>query len=134
MRRSTWPADANDGTRRQAHVRQSLDSVNAIRECDEINDLMIRNLVAALAIKTKPIQGSAEFPVIKAHQPAISDGRKRGRTAKIPCAGNKAGANGVRFAAFSLKPRRWFAGFVEDFPFVETVIRSVQPHHPVALV
>src|SRR5258706_16348020 len=108
-------------------MRQSVDGVNTVRERKEIDNLMVRDFVAALAVVTKPIEGCTEFPLIEADEPAVIDRDKRGRPAKPPGLWSETRLVGALFGDFVAQLCVRLAIFGEDTPFVFRVVRSVRP-------
>src|SRR5438046_3135707 len=99
-------------------MRQSLNGMNSLRERKEIDNLMVRDFVAALAVATEPIKSCTEFPLVEADEPSVIDRGKCGRPTKPPCLWSETRPVGAIFEDFAAELCLWLAIFGEDAPFV----------------
>src|SRR5437016_5959357 len=102
--------------------------MDTVREGKEIYDLMVRDLVAPLAVGAEPVKGGSKLALVEADEPAIIHRRE----CRCRCSTELAGFRGELWPAEALAGRGtvaggWLAVLCEDAPLKVRVVGCVKP-------
>jgi hypothetical protein len=66
-------------------MSQSLDGIDAVGEREEVDDLIIGDGVAALAVTTEPIESPTELSLVETDEPTVADSSRCRSSAEFAC-------------------------------------------------